>query len=103
MVLRLAGYLFLCTALAAAAYDGARIIADKGALSFTSVIQHWETLNPHGLAAVRGAVEAVSPWLWSPILMSVLMLPAWIVAGGLGIALYLAGYRRPRPSLPDGI
>jgi hypothetical protein len=103
MLFRVAGYLFLCVALAAAAYDGARIIADKGALSFTAVIQHWEALNPHGLAATRAAIEAVSPWLWSPVMMSVLMLPAWVVAGGLGIMLYLAGYRRPRPSLPDGI
>jgi hypothetical protein len=103
MLLRLAGYLFLCVALAAAAFDGMRIIADKGALSFTSLLQHWETLNPHGLAATRATVEAISSWLWSPVLMSVLVLPAWILAGGLGVALYLAGYRRPRPSLPDGI
>jgi hypothetical protein len=35
--------------------------------------------------------------------MTVLVLPAWIVAGGLGIAIYIAGYRRPRPNLPEGI
>ena len=103
MLLRLCGYLFLCVALAAAAFDGARIIADKGALTFTSVLQHWERLNPQGLAAAQGAVEGINSYLWSPLLMTVLVLPAWAVAGGLGIALYLAGYRRPRPALPDGI
>lgn len=103
MFLRFLGYLFLCGALAAAAFDGARMLADKGELAFTSVLQHWQTLNPAGLAAVRQAIEGASSYLWSPLMMSVLVLPAWMVAGGLGIALYMAGYRRPRPNLPEGI
>ena len=103
MLLRLAGYLFLCVALAAAAYDGTRMIADKDDFAFTSFITHWQLLDPHSLEAVRGAVEHVNPYLWSPLFMTVLVLPTWAVAGGLGILLYLAGYRRPRPALPDGI
>ena len=103
MPLRLLGYFFLCVALAAAAYDGARMLADKGALTFTSVLDHWTMWHPASLIAARGAVEGVSAYLWSPLAMAVLMLPAWTVAGGLGIALYLAGYRRPRPALSDGI
>jgi hypothetical protein len=103
MLLRFSGYLLLCVALAAAAFDGTRMIADQGALAFTSVIQHWQTLRPQSLAAARDAVEHVNPYLWSPLLMTVLVLPAWLVAGGLGILLYMAGYRRPRPTLPDGI
>lgn len=103
MLLRFAGYLLLCVALAAAAFDGTRMIADKDGFAFTSGIHHWQTLHPASLAAAREAVEAVNPYLWSPLLMTVLVLPAWLVAGGLGIMLYMAGYRRPRPSLPDGI
>ena len=103
MLLRMLGYVFLCVALAAAAYDGARMVADKGALAFTSVLDHWTMWHPASLEWARAAVEGVNTYLWSPLLMTVLMLPAWAVAGGLGIALYLAGYRRPRPALPDGI
>jgi hypothetical protein len=103
MLLRMLGYLFLCIALAAAAYDGARLLADKGALTFTSVLDHWTLWHPISLEGARAAVEGISPWLWSPLLMTVLVLPAWAVAAGLGILLYLAGYRRPRPALPDGI
>lgn len=103
MLLRFLGYFFLCVALVAAAFDGARMLADKGELAFTSVLQHWQTLHPAGLAAVQQAVEGINSHLWSPLLMSVLVLPAWMVAGGLGIALYMAGYRRPRPNLPEGI
>jgi hypothetical protein len=103
MLLRFFGYLLLCVALVAAAFDGARMLADKGELAFTSVLQHWQTLNPAGLAAMQQAVESINPYLWSPLLMTVLVLPAWMVAGGLGMAIYIAGYRRPRPDLPEGI
>jgi hypothetical protein len=103
MLLRLLGYFFLCVALAALAYDGARMLADKGALTFTSVFDHWTLWHPASLNGTREAIEGISSYLWSPLLMTVLVLPAWAVAGGLGIALYLAGYRRPRPALPDGI
>jgi hypothetical protein len=103
MALRFLGYVLLCLALAATAFDGARMLADKGELAFTSVFQHWQTLHPAGLAAAQQAVESVNPYLWSPLLMTVLVLPAWMVAGGLGIMLYMAGYRRPRPDLPDAI
>ena len=100
---KLLGYLFLCVALAAFVYDGTRILADQGALDFTSVLQHWQTLHPQNLERTRTSIEGVNPYLWSPLLMSVLVFPAWAVAGGLGIALYMLGYRRPRPTLPDGI
>jgi hypothetical protein len=103
MLLRLLGYSLLCIALAGAAYDGARLIADKGALAFTSVIEYWQMLGPESLAATREAIEQISPYVWSPLLMAVLVLPGWLVAGGLGILVYMAGYRRPRPTLPDGI
>jgi hypothetical protein len=103
MLLRICGYLFLCAALAAAAYDGTRMIADKGELTFTSVLQHWEAWAPLSLAATREAVEGINFYLWSPLMMTVLVLPAWMVSGGAGILLYVAGYRRPRPALPDGI
>jgi hypothetical protein len=103
MLLRMLGYIFLCVALAAAAYDGARMVADKGALAFSSVLDHWTMWHPASLDGARAAVEGINSYLWSPLLMTVLVLPAGAVAGGVGIALYLAGYRRPRPALPDGI
>jgi hypothetical protein len=103
MLLRLSAYLFLCVALVAAAFDGTRMIADKDDLAFTSFLTHWQLLDPHSLDAARGAVEQMNPYLWNPLLMTVLVLPTWAVAAGLGLLLYIAGYRRPRPALPDGI
>ena len=103
MVLRLIGYFFLCLAIAALAYDGMRMIADNGHLAFTSMQDHWLALSPGSLAVAQHAVEGVNVWLWSPLTTAVLAFPAWIVLGGLGILFYLAGYRPPRPSIPDGI
>jgi hypothetical protein len=103
MMLRLAGYFCLCIAIAALAYDGTRMIADDGRLAFTSLESHWLNLSPASFEATRAAVEQVNGYLWSPLLMGVLVLPAWMVAGGLGTLLYLAGYRPPRPKLPDAI
>lgn len=103
MFLRLTGYFFLCVALAALAYDGTRMIADNGRLAFTSLERHWLTISPDSFEAARAAVEQVNGYLWSPLIMAVLVLPAWIVAGGLGTLLHLAGYRPPRPKLPDAI
>ncbi len=103
MILRLIGYFFLCLAIAALAYDGTRMIADNGHLAFTSVEQHWQMLAPDRMEATRLFISGANPYLWSPLLMTVLVMPAWMVAGGLGTLLYLAGYRPPRPSIPDGI
>jgi hypothetical protein len=103
MLLRLVGYCFLCLALAALAFDGARMIADDGHLAFTSIAQHWNTISPASLAAFRALLVNASPYLLSPLVETVLVLPAWIVAGGLGTLAYLAGYRPPRPTIPDGI
>ena len=103
MILRLLGYFFLCLALAALAYDGTRMIADNGRLAFTSLEQHWLNISPASMEAARAFAHQISVYLWSPALMSLLVLPAWVLAGGLGTLLYLAGYRRPRPAIPDGI
>lgn len=101
--LRLTGYLLLCLAMAAVAYDGMRMIADNGRLVFTSFEEHWLAIAPGSMEAARGAVEQVSSLLWSPLITTVLAFPAWMVIGGLGVLVYLSGYRPPRPAIPDGI
>jgi hypothetical protein len=102
-MLRMFGYLLLCLAMAAIAYDGMRMIADNGRLVFTSMAEHWLTIAPHTMETARVSVEQVSPYLWSPLITAILAFPAWMVIGGLGVLVYLAGYRPPRPSIPDGI
>ncbi|NJM35365.1 MAG: hypothetical protein HC850_12400 [Rhodomicrobium sp.] len=103
MLLRLWGYVFLCVALAALGYDGTRMIADNGRIAFTSLEQYWFMINAGSLEAARTAIEGVSPYSGSPLFAAIVILPGWAVMGGLGTLVYLAGYRPPRPSIPDGI
>lgn len=103
MFLRFMGYCFLGLAVTALAYDGMRTIADNGRLAFTTIEMHWMTISPSSMEAARAAVESVNSLLWSPLIMTILVLPAWIVIGGFGCLLYLAGYTPPRSPIPDGI
>lgn len=103
MLLRFFGYVFLCLAVIALAYDGMRMIADNGQLAFTTLEMHWKTIDPDSLQRAREAVESIHPLLWSPLVSTILILPAWIVAVGLASLCYLAGYTPPRSPIPDGI
>lgn len=103
MILRFFGYIFLCIAVAAFAYDGTQMIADNGRLTFTSVEEHWINLSLESMEGTREVISGINSYLWSPVLMTILVLPAWMVSGGLGVLLYLSGYRPPRADIPDGI
>jgi hypothetical protein len=103
MLLRFFGYVFLCLAVIALAYDGMRMIADNGQLAFTTLEMHWTAVHPESLQSAREAVESVHALLWSPLVTAILVLPAWIVAVGLATLCYLAGYAPPRSPIPDGI
>lgn len=103
MLLRFFGYVFLCLAVMALAYDGMRMIADNGQLAFTTLEMHWGAIDPDGIQRAKEAVESIYPLLWSPLVTAILVLPAWIVAVGLATLCYLAGYTPPRSPIPDGI
>ncbi|MEJ2228805.1 MAG: hypothetical protein P8Y67_11325 [Alphaproteobacteria bacterium] len=103
MILRSFGYVFLLVALAAFAYDGVCGLANHSAMTFMSVYEHWEILSPSTLAQAKQVVEGVNSYLWSPVLMTILVLPAWFVTMGIGVLLYVIGYQPPRPALPEGI
>jgi hypothetical protein len=103
MLLRFFGYVFLCLAVVALAYDGMRMIADNGQLAFTTLQMHWMAIDPESMQDAREAVESVHSLLWSPLVTAILVVPAWIVAVGLATLCYLAGYTPPRSPIPDGI
>jgi hypothetical protein len=95
-VLRFLGGLFLLVAVIALTADFTRAEAD-GALvpPFASLQKHWSDLAPQSLAAAKRTVEVrVHPFLWDPLIGSVLALPAWASLGALGLAFSWLG--RPR-------
>lgn len=97
LLLRLIGVWLMLLAVVALVYDGTRILANNGAIVFTSLGEHWYSVHPASLNVSQAAIERhVAPFLWDPVITTILLLPAWIVVGGLGALFYLLGYRRKK-------
>ena len=97
LILRLIGLWLMLLAVVALVYDGTRILADDGRLVFTSLGEHWYSIDPASLNTAQAGIERhVAPFLWDPIISTILLTPAWIVAGILGALVYLLGDRRKR-------
>jgi len=97
LVLRVLGVWLMLLAVVALVYDGTRMLADNGTLAFTSVGEHWYSIHPASLNAAQAGIERhVAPFLWDPVVTTILLLPAWLVVGGLGALFYLLGYRRKK-------
>ena len=57
----------------------------------------WSNIHQNSLLLLQPAVERyVSPWLWNPVIMTVLEQPVWLVFGIIGAALILLG-RKKKP------
>ncbi|MBM3510430.1 MAG: hypothetical protein FJX61_09895 [Alphaproteobacteria bacterium] len=59
----------------------------------------WYELHPGSLNLLQAVVQRyITPELWDPVIVAVLLLPTWAVAGGLGLVLLLLfRARRRRP------
>jgi hypothetical protein len=95
-VLRFIGGLFLLVAVIALTADFTRAEPNSGLVPpFASLQKHWSDLAPQSLAAAKRAVEVrAHPFLWDPLIRSVLALPAWASLGTLGLA--FSWFGRPR-------
>jgi hypothetical protein len=94
-MLRIVARLLLIAAVVALVYDGSRTLAGGSGLVVTSVIEHWRAFQPQSLETAKALVNArVHPLAWELGAMRVLQLPAWLVAGVLGLLLAWIGRRR---------
>jgi hypothetical protein len=94
-VLRLAARLLFIAAVVALVYDGTRTLAGGSGFVVTSLLEHWQTYAPQSLAAAKASVATrVHPQAWDAGLLRLLRLPAWLVAGTLGLVLSWLGRRR---------
>ena len=89
----LVGWLLLAVAFVAAAAEGlAQITPHMGGL-FVSTHDLWYALRPGALVVAETRIESVMPWLWDPVALALLSLPAWALLGGPGAG--LAWFCRP--------
>ena len=96
LALRLFGLLTLAGAFAALVIDGTRSIA-AGEVMLTPLGSTAIWLFPAKFPILQPAVERhLHPWLWDPLLVSLLLTPTFLALGGLGLLLFAAGLRRRR-------
>jgi hypothetical protein len=94
-LLRLIGYLCVAAGFVALVIDGARSIANAG-LRFTPLGEVVIALIQERYQLIQPAIERnIHPWLWDPLLLTVLRAPVAVVALLLGFALLWLG-RRPQ-------
>jgi hypothetical protein len=96
-LLRVLGIWLLLAGLIALAVDATRSLAGSGQLVLTPLGAYWYKIDPGSLNLFQAGVERhVHPYLWDPVILSILELPAFAVLCGVGVVLYWLGRMRKR-------
>jgi hypothetical protein len=95
MLLRLLGVWLLLLAMVAAVVDATKSLAGGGAWVVTPMGEQWKALSPETLESAKTAIQTdAAPFLWDPVMTTILGAPTWVVFGILGVLLYWLGQKR---------
>jgi hypothetical protein len=95
VLLRIFGVWLLLLAMVAAVVDATKSLAGGGTWVVTPMGEQWQALNADSLAATKTWIEAkAGPFLWDPVMTTILHAPTWVVFGILGVLLYWLGQKR---------
>lgn len=97
LLFRFVGLLLLAAAFAALIVDGTRSVA-AGAPAILPLGRTASAIAPDAFVKFHAAIETHMPMLWDPFLVTVLLLPTWLVLGVIGLVL-LALTRRRAPKI----
>ena len=93
--LRFLASLFALIAIVALVADATPALNGTGPFTAHSVIGYWTELAPASLLATRTQYRAMTfPWVWNPVILSVLSAPMSILFGGLAVVCGYFGRRR---------
>jgi hypothetical protein len=93
---RFFGLVVLAAAFVFFVYDGTKSIASSE-IKIYRLEELWSAVHQASLAALRPAIEMnVGPWLWDPVVLTILQQPAWLVLLIVAALLILLG-RRKKP------
>lgn len=96
-VLRFLASLFALIAVVALVADVTPALSGTGPFKAHSVIGYWTELAPASLVATRANISALTfPWVWNPVLLSVLGVPMSILFGVLAIVCGYFGRRHEK-------
>ncbi len=94
LVVRSAGLLLLVLCAGMLCYDLVRT-GLSGELQITDVGSLWVAVHSTSLQELEAGISRyLWPFLWHPVMVTVLLLPAFAVVGVLGVLLMIAGRRR---------
>ena len=86
-ILRAVAWLFLLVAVIVFTADLTQS-ANGSAPASASLLSHWKTMSPGSLAASATFIQHYThPKLWDPVLLRLMLLPAWLLIGGVGVLL----------------
>jgi hypothetical protein len=95
VLLRIFGVWLLLLAMVAAVVDATKSLAGGGAWVVTPMGEQWHALSPETLRDAKAGIETnVGPFLWDPVMTTILHAPTWVVFGILGVLLYWLGQKR---------
>jgi hypothetical protein len=68
-----------------------------GSFAGTSILAYWKTLSPQSLASAATTVQkSVHPLAWDPVVVRILILPAWLVLGAIAVLCGVLGRKKRR-------
>lgn len=94
-VLRFLTSVFALVAVVALVVDATPALYSAEPFTMTTVMGYWQELAPASLQAARAAVvKSTMPWVWDPVITSVLGRPTPVLFGGLAVFCGFLGRRR---------
>ena len=74
--------------------------ANHTANAVTSAHSYWKIVSPQSLVATTAFIQrSLHPWLWDPLALRVLLLPAWLLIGSVGVILAVLGRKKRRVNI----
>jgi hypothetical protein len=95
IVARIIAFFFLIIAAIALGRDVIAVI-DSGTLQFLTGTQVWYLIGPDGYQAAQRWGSANLSFLWSPVITTILALPAFVSTGVVGFVIFMLSRPRKR-------
>ncbi|PJK29585.1 hypothetical protein [Minwuia thermotolerans] len=94
IVLRILGYLLLLAGITALGVEILNSL-EAGEWAILSAGEIWARIDRESLRATQVGLERyIHPYLWDPIMLNIVLAPAWLVLGLPGLILILLARRR---------
>lgn len=93
-IFRILGFWLFAGAFVALVLDGARSIT-SGDLIVTPMGSTWFALHPDSLNLAQAVIQRnVHPYMWDPVMISILAAPTWLVIGVISLLFIAIGKKR---------